>query len=164
LKSGNKTIFLLVLFLLPAVLAAGGAWWYGRQNKTYQLAEDGVEGRYELPEIAYRQNRGATEPSYFTIQINAGPVADQLSKRCNLMIGNPQENKEYAKVRLILDETGEELFDSDFLKPGMRSAYVTLDRVPEPGTHSATAVFLLFEPDSITPTSEIEAGVMLTVE
>lgn len=123
-----------------------------------------MEGRYELPEIAYRENRAKTEPSYFTIQINASPVADEQSKRCNLMIGNPQENKEYARVRLVLDETGEELFYSELLKPGMRSAYVTLDRVPETGEHSATAVFLLFEPDSMTQTSEIEAGVLLTVE
>lgn len=154
----------LVLLALLAALAAGGSWWHSRQNKTYQLAEDAVEGRYVLPEIAYRQNQRSAEPSYFTIQINASPVAEKQSKRCNLMIGNPQENKEYVRVRLILDETGEELFCSDILEPGMRSAYVTLDRVPTPGEYSATAVFLLFEPDSMIQTSEIEAGVLLTVK
>lgn len=80
------------------------------------------------------------------------------------MIGNPQENKEYTKVRLVLDETGEELFCSEFLKPGMRSAYVTLDRAPVPGEYPATAIFLLYEPDSMAQTSEIEAGVLLTVK
>lgn len=155
---------MFALLILLAALVAGGAWLYGRQNKTYQFAEDAEEGRYELPEIVYRQNRGSTEPSYFTIQINASPVAEQQSKRCNLMIGNPQENKAYARVQLVLDETGEELFYSELLKPGMRSAYVTLDRVPAPGEYPATAVFLLFEPESMTQTSEIEAGVLLTVE
>jgi len=164
LKSGNKNLLLLVLVALLAVLAAAGAWRYGSQKKTYQLAADAMEGRYVMPEIAYRENRPQTAPSYFTIQINASPVADQQSKRCNLMIGNPQENQEYARVRLVLDETGEELLYSALLKPGMRSAYVTLDRVPLPGEHPATAVFLLFEPDSMTQTSEIEAGVLLTVE
>lgn len=155
---------LALLTTLAIALMAGGAWWNGRQNNTYQLAEDAVDGGYVLPENTHRQNRTNSEPSYFTIQINASPVADWQSKRCNLMIGNPQENKEYARVRLVLDETGEELFYSDLLKPGTRSAYVTLNQVPEPGEHSATAVFLLFEPDSMTPISEIEAGVWLTIE
>ena len=150
--------------VLLAALVAGGAWWYGRQNKTYQLAEDAVDGRYVMPEIPGRQNRAKLEPSSFTIQINASPVAGQQSKRCNLMIGNSPENKEYARVRLVLDETGEELFYSELLKPGMRSAYVTLDRVPMPGEHPATAVFVLFEPDGMAQISEIEAGVLLTVE
>lgn len=123
-----------------------------------------MEGGYELPTIADRQNRRTAEPSYFTIQINASPVVDQQSKRCNLMIGNPPENTEYARVRLVLDETGEELFHSELLKPGMRDAYVTLDSVPASGEYAATAVFLLFEPDNMTQNSEIEAGVILTVE
>ena len=80
------------------------------------------------------------------------------------MIGNPPENEEYARIRLILVETGEELFYSELLKPGTRSAYVTLERVPALGEYPATVVFILFEPGSMTQTSQLEAGVLLTVK
>lgn len=155
---------MVALLVVVTVLAIAGNWWYGRENRDYQLAEDAMEGGYELPENSYQQNKGKSEPTYFTIQINGSPVADKQSKRCNLMIGNPQENKEYTRVRLVLDKTGEELLYSDLLKPGERNAYVTLDYVPEPGEYTATATFMLFEPDSMAQTSEIEAGVTLTVE
>jgi hypothetical protein len=67
-------------------------------------------------------------------------------------------------VKLILDDSGEELFCSEILKPGERNAYVELEEVPEAGEHSATAVFMVCDPESLEQITEIDAGVLLTVE
>ena len=153
------------------VIVAGGGLlliviclFWGDRNKPYQFAEEAKEGRYELPETTYQKRERPIEPSYFRIQINAKPVADKQSGRSNLMIGNSTDNEESVLVRLFLDETGEQIYCSEVLNPGERSAYGVLSVIPEPGEYKVTAVFYILQPESTEISSEIEAELLLTVE
>jgi hypothetical protein len=149
--------------IIFALLLAGCSQ-SGRGGQEYQFAEDAKDGGYVLPAPSPGQYQATKEPSYFTIQVNASPTVSSTGKRCNLMIGNPAENEQYVKVKLILDATGEELFFSELLKPGERNAYVDLSLVPEAGEHTTTAVFMVYDPESMEQLSEIDAGVLLTVQ
>ena len=153
------------------VLAAGGVGlltaaclFWGYRNKPYQFAEEAKEGRYELPELAYQQRQKIPEPTYFRIQINAKPSADKQTGRCNLMVGNPTDNEESVLVRLFLNETGEEIYCSEVLNPGERTAYGVLSLIPDPGDYEVTAVFYILQPESMDISSEIETELLLTVE
>ena len=153
------------------VIATGGGLlliviclFWGDRNKPYQFAEEAKEGRYELPEITYQKREKPIEPSYFRIQINAKPVADKQSGRSNLMIGNSRDNKELVRVRLFLNDTGEEIYCSEILKPGERTAYGVLSLVPGPGEYEVTAVFYILQLESTEISSEIEAELLLTIE
>lgn len=152
------------LIITLASMLTAGCLQRGSKESTYQFAEDAKDGEYVLPTHVPGQSEDQKEPSYFVIQVNAGPTVSRGGKRCNLMIGNPAENEQYVKVKLILDDTGEKLFCSEILKPGERNAYVELERVPEAGEHNATAVFMVYDPDSMEQMTEIDAGVLLTVE
>ncbi len=164
LLSKNRTAIIAgVLIAVASLLAVGRSIW-GSKESAYQFAEEAEEGEYVLPTLDPVQSREQKEPSYFMIQVNASPTVSSSSKRCNLMIGNPAENEQYVKLKLILDDTGEELFCSGILKPGERNAYVELEEVPEAGEHSATAVFMVCDPESLEQITEIDAGVLLNVE
>jgi len=148
-----------------AVLAgAGGILGYRvfQSSKEYYLfSEDAKDGGYVMPEIAYKEMMETMEQSYFRIQINARP--ELINGRCNLMIGNPVENKEDVKVSLSLDDTGAVIYQSGTLKPGQRKAYVNLETGLEPGEYPVTAVFHILDPESGAAAGEIEAGALLSV-
>ena len=152
------------------VLAASGGilltvvCLFSRYRKPYLFSEEAKEGRYELPELAYQERKKPPEPSYFRIQINAKPFADKQSGRCNLMVGNSTDNEESVLVKLFLNETGEEIYCSEVLKPGERSAYGVLSLIPELGEYEVTAVFYILQPESAEISGEIEAELLLTVE
>ncbi len=166
IKSLSKNIKAIIAGLLIALasLLTAGCSQSGSRESAYQFAEDAKNGEYVLPTHVPGQSEDQKEPSYFMIQVNVSPTVSRGGKRCNLMIGNPTENEQYVKVKLILDNTGEELFCSDILKPGERNAYVDLEQVPEAGEHTATAVFMVYDPESMEQITEIDAGVLLTVE
>lgn len=107
-----------------------------------------------MPQIANRE-------SYFRIQINARP--ELVNSRCNLMIGNPEENTDNIQVTLILDETGAVIYSSETLMPGQRKAYVTIDTGLQPGDYTITAVFHILDVENGAAVGEIEAGIILTV-
>ena len=157
-------------FALASLAVGGGllltmiCLFSGYRNKPYQFAEEAKEGRYELPEIAYQERERPIEPSYFRIQINAKPVVNKRTGRSNLMIGNSTDNKESVQVRLFLNESGEEIYCSEVLKPGERTAYGILSLIPDPGEYEVTAVFYILQPESTEISSEIEAELLLTVE
>lgn len=158
-----KVIIAGTLIALASLLSAGCSQSGGKE-RAYQFAEEAKDGEYVLPTHVPGQNGDQKEPSYFMIQVNASPTVSRGGKRCNLMIGNPAENEQYVKVKLTLNDTGEELFCSEILKPGERNAYVYLEQVPEVGEYIATAVFMVYDPDSMEQITEIDAGVLLTIE
>jgi len=150
--------------LLAAVLLAGC-------GRSYSFEEHALDGSYVFPtdeylkyQGAYGQMKEAASRSGIQIQINGEPEVDRSSGRCNLMVGNPAENKEDLKVKLTLDESGELVYETPVLKPGERQAYVTLEVLPEPGVYPATAEFLVLSAENGTQTGAVEAGVMLSVK
>lgn len=157
-----------MLCLLSATAAfsffAGGNQLWDNKKKVYPLEEHVIDGGYQLPEIAFQEQMAQMEQSYFRVQINARPVIDTYTGKCNLMMGNPGENENNVFVRLLMDETGTEIFRSEILKPGERSPYAVLDLVQEPGDYAVTAVFNILGEDDVNVIGEIEVAIIMTVE
>lgn len=131
---------------------------------SYVLSSDAEDGEYQMPAgISMEQLEQKAKESAVRIQINARPEVWQGSSSCNLMIGNPAENRENLKIKVILDETGETIFESAELKPGDRIPYVTLDIVPKPGEHLATATFIIQDPESRETIGAVDTGLLMTV-
>jgi hypothetical protein len=164
LRFGNKRIFIAVIAAVILVVLLVGGYLFLKPDRTYLFSEDAKDGQYEMPEIAYQKQLEEMAPTYFQVQINARPTIDSVSGKGNLMIGNPQKNKERVFVSLILDDTEELIFQSDTIKPGERNAYVTLDIIPDPGEYEVTAVFSILEEDSEVVKGEIDVGLVMTVE
>lgn len=153
---------LMVLCLL--VLSVGILGYRCSERTVYHFSKDARDGSYEmaLPAIVENVNGRAKEET-FQMEINARPEVNAQSGRCNLMIGNPEENKWDIRVELVLDETGTKIYESEVLQPGNRQAYITLDSIPKAGEHSVTAIFYLLGEDGETVVSEIDAGLLVDV-
>lgn len=160
----KKRVFKGVTAVLLAVVLLAGC------GRSYSFEEQALDGSYVFPTDEYlkyqradEQMKEAASRSGIQIQINAEPEADRSSGRCNLMVGNPAENKDDLKVKLTLDESGALVYESPVLKPGERQAYVTLEVLPESGVYSATAEFLVLSDENGAQTGAVEAGVILSV-
>ena len=102
----------------------------------------------------------------FAFQANAVVTVDSATGRANVLLGNPAENTRDCRVTLMLDETGEILYETGVLHPGERTAYAQLP--PEAfggaGEYAATAVFEILDEETGESIGAVEAGVLLTLE
>ncbi len=63
----------------------------------------------------------------------------------SVLIENPGNNAKLLKVSIKIDDTEEEVYASNYLKPGTYIESVALDKVLEKGTYNATAYFLAYD-------------------
>ena len=130
----------------------------------YAFDESAVSGSYSLP-----AQTGAEAPQTreFSLMANADVTVDRATGRANVLLGNPEQNTRNCRVTLVLDETGETLYQTDVLEPGEREAWAELDTEPfggEAGNYAATALFEILDEETGETIGTVEAGVTLTVE
>lgn len=152
------------LWLLVFCVMTMGFWIYDKSKNIYVLSPDAKDGAYQMPTgIAMEELERQADESTIRIQINARPEVSSGTSTCNLMIGNPVENQGNLKINVTLDATGEDIFQSEELKPGERIPYVTLNVVPKPGEHPATATFTVVSKEGGEPIGAVDAGLLLVV-
>lgn len=130
---------------------------------SYTFDEHAASGSYSMPAQPGTELPQAKE---FSLMTNARVTADAATGRANVMLGNPAENTRDCRVTLILDSTGEELYQTDVLAPGERVAYADLDTGPfdgKSGTYMATARFEILDEQTGEAIGTVEAGVSITV-
>lgn len=158
--------------ILTAALLTAAALFVGLvQMRDYKLDQAAVDGAYEMtvpPEVQQMvqelaRRREAALNSSVEIQINGEPQVDASSGRCGLLAGNPEGNNYDFRITIKLDGSGEIIYRSPVLKPGERVAYVTLNQIPEPGSHAATAEFAVLDPESGEAVGAVDAGILLIV-
>lgn len=126
-------------------------------------------GGYQFDSAAesgsYAQAAGSMPQAQdFGLMANASPLLDLSSGRANVMLGNPEENRQRCRVQLLLDATGEVLYETE-LAPGEREAYALLpvEAFSGAGEYAATAVFAILDEAGSTRGS-VEAAVRITAE
>ena len=95
-----------------------------------------------------KQLQEALDRSMIAFSINTSPVFLNGTAKGNLLIENPGNNAKLLKVSIKIDDTEEEIYSSNFLKPGTYIESVALDKVLEKGTYEATAYFLAYDEDN----------------
>lgn len=161
-----------MLMLATTVLVIITLCVFIKRFGSYKQDEAAVDGAYEMtvaPEVRdmaqeLARYQEAALNSSVEIQINGEPKADAVTGRCNLMAGNPENNKRDLRIRVTLDETSEIIYQSPVIKPGERIAYVTLDRTLAPGEYGAIAEFAVLDSETGEAVGAVDAGVLLTVD
>ncbi len=121
LSKQNIVIILLLLALTASVV-------YGMVSRKSQVAEEGetFEAVFEEEQtkatIEEDDGRGIKIPGYSTIVVEAD------KKNVNVDIMNPEENEVYFKVKFILSESGELIYESQLIKPGQHLYEIELVR------------------------------------
>ena len=81
------------------------------------------------------------------VSIEGNVLFEQNGKKGRLGIQNIEANRYSFTVDLILDDTGETIYQSNLIDPGYYIEYVELNKTLSAGTYSATAVFKTYSLD-----------------
>lgn len=146
----KKKWWLLILILL-LIGITGGVYYYIQFINTDRLTRDQsalaglLPGKTEA-EIAELLSQKVAE-GMVDIGVSGQPSFEDRGAKGNLGIENIPGNRYALQVDLVLDETGEILYQSGLIDPGYYIEYVGLNRELEPGPNSATVVFTTYTMD-----------------
>lgn len=117
-------------------------------------------------DIAERQKelQNLLDESMIAFSINTTPVFPSGTSEGNLLIENPGNNAKLIKVTIQINDTSEEVYQSNFLKPGSYIQSAKLDKVLDKGTYEATAYFSAYTEDTAEYIGQTGAGITLLVE
>lgn len=139
----NKKVIIIVLvciLLLGAVLVGmnwdklfGGEGGNGETVTDAGLAIDPNAGEYVAPSTTAAEAEGIAIPGWGSITIPAG------QKDVTVDFPNPEANKDkyYLSFELKLKDTGEVLYTSGLVEPGLHIQKITLSRALEAGEYAA---------------------------
>jgi len=172
-RRSNKGLFiaLLVLVMVLLMLLCGVLYYIW----IYQPAErertrggereaEALMGSINLmteEEIQEALNN-IVEEGMFRISIASNIIAIQ-GEKAQVRIENNYSNRYVMQVKILLDETGEEIYSTDLIDPGYYILEANLDKELEPGTYAATAVFTARYPDTEDVVGTVGANVKIHV-
>jgi len=110
-------------------------------------AENGHLPNMTKEEIQQQMQREA-DISKFSFKINSRPVFNSGSDAGTLRIENPNHNLYPFVVKIFLDETGEELYNSGGILPNQHISTAKLSVDLPKGHHKATAYIRAYDPET----------------
>ena len=136
----NKWIFIVIVVLIAILLIAGGIFiglhLSGQNaadtNQNADLDPNAVDWTSSLPEAGDSSEAGIAIPGYPSITIPADTTD------VNIVLTNPEGNPCYFTFNIVLDDTGESLYQSGMVEPGKAITNITLSRPLPAGTYDAT--------------------------
>jgi hypothetical protein len=125
----------------PALILAGSV---------FPGAGSSVEGALSnmTAEEVMAQMQRAADESYFSFKINARPVFEDGKSKGTLMIENPPYNVYPMVVQIVLEESGEIIYDSGGILPGYHIDSANLLKELPKGEHAAVANLNAYDPES----------------
>ncbi len=153
-------VVFLVLLVGSIVVAFNWGNWFGNDEKgvsnennlSTESAKPGIEldpnaGNYngKKPEDTSNETVGIKIPGYPSISIPAD------TKNVTMSLLNPEGNPCYFHFTIVLNDTGEVLFDSKYVPPGQAITDVTLSRGLPKGEYPATIQITTVALDGETP-------------
>lgn len=166
-KSKKKVLIVAAAALLIAITISVCYFIFTKESKTELVYDDNAttgimpgtdieERKKELQEMLDR--------SMIAFSINTSPVFVDGTSEGNLLIENPGNNAKLLKISIQINDTEEEVYTSNFLKPGTYIESVKLDKVLEKGTYDATAYFSAYEEDTGNYIGRTGAQIAITVQ
>lgn len=148
----RKLAWLLILLLLLLLGICGGIIYkLTRVEEKGRLARDELALGGMLPgktpeEIDELLNAKVAE-GMVNIGIAVEPIFEQNGKKGRIGIENIEANRYSFQVTVILDETGETLYESGLIDPGYYIEYIALEKDLQAGDYPATAIFSTYSLD-----------------
>ena len=102
--------------------------------------------------------------SMIAFSINTSPVFLNGTSEGNLLIENPGNNAKLLRISILINDTDEEIYSSNYLKPGTYIEAAKLNKVLEKGTYDATAYFSAYEEETGEYIGQTGAQIEITVQ
>ena len=104
------------------------------------------------------------EEGMFNISINTQISFPNGTAEGQAYIDNISANHYNMTVQIVLDDTGESVYQSGGIRPGQYIENITLSKALPKGSYKATAIFTAHDPEDQSEVGQAAAEVLLTVE
>lgn len=159
----NKKKAVLIAIILLLIAAAGvfvflnwNTWFGSSNNPSNPFSIDPNAGDAVPTEAATGSaSKGIKIPGYPSITI----AKDSENVKMALM--NPEDNPCYFKFEIIFNETGEKIFESQYVPPGKTISDVTLTKPLAQGEYPATIKISTVALDQTTPMNGADVDTVL---
>lgn len=159
----KKTKIIIACICIVALLAVGAAvaMFVMMMNKEDTPQDNGVytmdEGNYQ--QIMDDMSEQVQEGYFETYMTTDWVFPDGSSEASDAMLGNSPNNTKPIRCELLLDETGEKLFETNVIPVGALVSPIKLNKDLDAGTYDATCmIYLMNEKDDGTFEDYSNAG------
>lgn len=104
------------------------------------------------------------DESMIAFSINTTPRFLNGTSNGNLLIENPGNNAKLLTVSIQINDTQEEIYTTNLLKPGSYIENAKLDKVLKKGTYKATAYFDAYDEETTEHIGRTGAEIVLVIE
>lgn len=102
--------------------------------------------------------------SKFSFEINSEPVFVDGKSEGDLYITNPAGNGYPMVAQIVLDDTGEIIYDSGGILPGYQIVNAKLGKTLDKGEYNATAHFYAFDSETEKAVGEVTASIVIIIQ
>lgn len=166
-KGKKRMLTVAAVLLLIAVTVAVCYYLFHKKDDPDLLFDDnatiGIMPGVDIDERR-KELQDLLDKSVIAFSINTSPVFLNGTSKGNLLIENPGNNAKLLKVRIVIDDTEEEVYASKYLKPGTYIENVKLDKVLEKGSYDATAYFLAYDEETTEYIGQTGAQITIAVQ
>ena len=166
-KSKKRVLIVAGIALLLAVTISVCYFIFTKNSKTDLVYDDNATtGIMPGTDIDKRKEelQEMLDRSMIAFSINTSPVFINGTSEGNLLIENPGNNAKLLKNSIKINDTDEEVYTSNYLKPGTYIESAKLDKVLEKGTYDATAYFSAYEEETGEYIGKTGAQIAITVQ
>ena len=150
--------------LVVAVLVGVCIWWFtSSQDDFYDGNSILGQAPYKTPEEVQAELDRIVEEGMLNISIASVIEFADGTAPGTAYIENVPGNHYAMKVRIVLDDTGDVVYESGGLKPGTYIETITLSQDLEPGSYPATATFTAYNMDTLEEVGQAGANINLEV-
>lgn len=169
MSKGKKRALIIVGILLLLALTVAICYYIFTKNTAEAdlLYEDNATMGI-MPGIDIDQRRAELQEildrSMIAFSVNTSPVFQDGTSEGNLLIENPGNNAKLLRVRILINETEEEVYATNFLRPGTYIESDKLDKVLEKGSYDATIYFSAYDEDTGEYIGQTGAQIVINVQ
>lgn len=167
-KKKKRALLIAGILLLLALTVAICYFIFTKRNEKTELVFEDNATTGIMPGIDLDQRRAELQEildrSMIAFSINTSPVFLDGTSEGNLLIENPGNNAKLLRIRILIDETEEEIYSTNFLKPGSYIESAKLDKVLEKGTYPATVYFSAYDEENGEYIGQTGAQIVITVQ
>ena len=159
----------LTVGIVAALVLIGAAAWFffGRGGGAADFfdpnATTGILPGMTEEQIIEELNR-IVEEGMLNISINTQISFPSGTAEGQAYIDNISANHYNMTVQIVLDDTGETVYQSGGIRPGQYIENITLSKALPKGSYKATAIFTAHDPEDQSEIGQAAAEVLLTVE
>lgn len=166
-QTKKRTIVLIscILLVILTIIICYFLFYHKPDDNSLVYDDNATSGILPGVDIDQRKKelQDMLDRSMIAFSINTSPVFLNGTSEGNLLIENPGNNAKLLKVSILINDTQEEVYASNYIKPGTYIESVKLDKVLEKGVYNATAYFSAYDEETAEYIGRTGAQITLSV-